>query len=400
VALAAGVLVLAGARPAWAQTGRVAWGPSRDEATIAEEVEAIGSGVEQADAYEELPAGRPLRVQRPGRLMPRGSGGRMLETSVEEPPAVDQLPVPGTAHLYHAASAECDTCSGHGCVDCCGQWNSCGPVSPCCLLPRPCLDPLEIQLGVQGFTSPLNRGGSGSFGFNEAFNYAIPICGDCFCGQLGMRWTQSNFDGSVLTPEDRTQVFVTTGLFRRVDWGLQWGLVFDYLNDQWDYEVDLAQIRGEIGWRFEGCHEVGFRFSSGIEDDAAEITEGVPTTAGDGLTFETRTAQFEVNDLYVFYYRRQFACGGEGRLLAGFSGNDQGVFGGDVRLPMNACWSLQADFLYVVPSEDSDLPGFTEETWNVAVGVVWTPFARPGCPTYCRPLFDVANNGTFATLLR
>jgi hypothetical protein len=64
---------------------------------------------------------------------------------------------------------------------------------------------------------------------------------------------------------------------------------------------------------------------------------------------------------------------------------------------MNACWSLAADFLYVVPAEDSNLPGFAEETWNVSVGVVWTPFAKPGCVTYCRPLFEVANNGTFAT---
>jgi hypothetical protein len=398
LALAAGVLVLAVAGPLAAQSGRVAWGPTREAAVTEDQTEVVGSGVVQAETYEELP-GRPMRVQRPARLMPRSSASRMQETYVEGP-AVEDLPVPGTSHLQHHGMSDCGACCGHGCVDCCGQWNSCGPVSPCCLLPRPCLDPLEVQAGVQGFTGPLNRGASGSFGFYEGFNYAIPICGDCFCGQLGARWTQSNFDGSFITPEDRTQVFLTTGLFRRADWGLQWGLVFDYLNDQWDYEVDLAQLRGEVGWRFEACHEIGFRFSSGIEEDQAEINEPVLTTAGDGLTLESRLADFEVNDLFVFYYRRQFACGGEGRLFGGFTGESQGVFGGDVRLPMNACWSLAADFLYVVPSEDSDQLGFVEETWNVSVGVVWTPFARPGCPTYCRPLFDVANNGTFATLLR
>jgi hypothetical protein len=43
--------------------------------------------------------------------------------------------------------------------------------------------------------------------------------------------------------------------------------------------------------------------------------------------------------------------------------------------------------------------GFLDESWNVSLGLVWTPFARPGscCPNYCRPLFNVANNGTFVT---
>jgi hypothetical protein len=68
---------------------------------------------------------------------------------------------------------------------------------------------------------------------------------------------------------------------------------------------------------------------------------------------------------------------------------------------LNPCWSLAADFLYVVPSDDSNLAGFAEETWNVSIGLVWTPCAKAGCgPNYCRPLFDVANNGTFATRLR
>jgi hypothetical protein len=104
-----------------------------------------------------------------------------------------------------------------------------------------------------------------------------------------------------------------------------------------------------------------------------------------------------VNDLYALYYRRQFACGGEGRLFGGFTNNNQGLFGGDARLPINPCWSLQADFIYVVPSDERELRGFADESWNVSVGVVWTPFARPGCPRYCRPLFDVANNGTCVT---
>ena len=132
-------------------------------------------------------------------------------------------------------------------------------------------------------------------------------------------------------------------------------------------------------------------------EDTGTFSELLETEGG--LDIRQRTAGFEVNDLYAFYYRRQFQCGGEGRLFVGGTNNDQGLVGGDVRVPLNPCWSLQADFLYVVPADDSDF-GFAEETWNVALGVVWTPFAKPGCPAYCRPLLDVANNGTFATRLR
>jgi hypothetical protein len=173
--------------------------------------------------------------------------------------------------------------------------------------------------------------------------------------------------------------------------------VFDFLHDEWDYEVDLAQLRGEAGWKYCGCHELGFRFSVGTNDDNATLS--VLAAEDDEIVLDQQTANFDVNDLFAFYYRRQFQSGGEGRLFLGWTSNDQCLVGSDVRVPLSPCWSLQADFLYVIPADDSTA-GFVDETWNVAVGVVWTPFAKPGCPAYCRPLFDVASNGTFATRVR
>jgi hypothetical protein len=383
---------------------RVGWAPSREQAVVVEDDTAVGTGVRQVAEYVEEIAptpGRRLSAPRPARLMPRTSVGRMHESVVEGPPIVSELSVPADVHA--GLPGDCATCGGHDCghcVDCCGNWNSCGPVPLCVLLPRPCLDNLELIGGVHGFTGPLNRGAGGSFGFHEGFNYALPICyGDWGCGQVGAVWTQSNFDGSLLTDDQRNQIFLTAGLFRRVDWGLQCGLVFDYLHDEWDYELDLGQLRGELGWRYCGCHELGFRFSVGTNDDNGEFN--VIANDNEEIILRQVEGRIEVNDLFVFYYRRQFACGGEGRLFGGFTNNHQGLVGGDARLPLNACWSLAADFLYVVPAEDNNVADFAEETWNVSLGVVWTPFAKPGCgPNYCRPLFDVANNGAFATRLR
>jgi hypothetical protein len=402
IGLLAGGWLLAIAAPVFAQ--KVGWAPSRDEAVILEDDVAVGTGIRHAAEFvEEIPTpARRLSAPRPARLMPRTSVGRMHEPVVEGPPIVEELPFSAEMQAGPHPGGQCASCGGQDCgqcVDCCGNWNSCGPVPLCALLPRPCWDNLELTAGVHGFTGPLNRGASGSFGFHEGFNLAVPICyGDWGCGQVGALWTQSNFDGSLVEPEQRNQIFATAGLFRRVDWGLQCGLVFDYLHDEWDYEIDVSQLRGEVGWRYCGCQELGFRFSAGVNDDDATLN----VIAQDDNEFDIRqaTGRVEVNNLYAFYYRRQFACGGEGRLFGGFTNNQQGLFGGDARLPMNPCWSLAADFLYVVPSNESNLRGFAEETWNVSIGVVWTPCAKTGCgPNYCRPLFDVANNGTFATRL-
>jgi hypothetical protein len=402
--LAIGLLVggwlLAGATPALGQ--RVGWAPSRDEAVIVEEDAAVGTGVRQAADYAEEIAptpGRRLAAPRPARLMPRTSVGRMHEAVVESPAVTSTLPMP--APEYDMAG-DCDTCCGQGCgqcVDCCGNWNSCGPVPLCVLLPRPRLDTLEFTAGVHGFTGPLNRGASGSFGFHEGFNWGLPFfCSNWLCGQIGAEWTQNNLDGSLLSEDERNQIFVTAGLFRRVDWGLQFGVVFDYLLDEWDYQIDLGQVRGELGWRYCGCHEVGFWFSSGVNDDIAELN--VIANDNEEVVIRQIDSSVEVNDLFAFYYRRQFACGGEGRLYGGFTSNHQGLVGGDARVPLNPCWSLAANFLYVVPSEETNFPPFAEETWNVSIGLVWTPCARPDCgPSYCRPLFNVANNGSFATRL-
>src|SRR5438874_13180462 len=135
-----------------------------------------------------------------------------------------------------------DCCAGCGLSGCgLGRWcgrGRCMWVPLCIFLPLPPLDGLELYTGVQGFTGPANRGGSGSFGFHEGFNWGLPI-GGFMAGQFGANFTQSNFDGNYLTNATRDQTFLTGGLYRRVDWGFQGGLVVDYLHDDWDYAADL-----------------------------------------------------------------------------------------------------------------------------------------------------------------
>jgi hypothetical protein len=125
-------------------------------------------------------------------------------------------------------------------------------------------------------------------------------------------------------------------------------------------------------------------------------------TAPNNVVCVDGVADLEVNEIYAFFYRRHFCSGGDGRIFGGVTSDHQGLVGADCYLPINPRWSVQTGFLYVAPGDTNPniSPGFAQESWNVGISLVWTPCARDVCsPNYCRPLFRVADNGSFITRL-
>jgi len=396
-----------------AEPNRVAWSPSRDDAVIIEGVPGVMQP-QGSTLNRSLLSQRPQSLSRPAPTRSRtyvSQGPTRVESlpSVSgTPTSPDGLPVPPEMYYDDGGGViDGEMIPSDGCCTSCGlarcglgQWcgrGCCTWMPLCIMLPMPPIDGFEVYSGVQGFTGPLNRGGSGSFGFHEGFNWGIPIAG-FVTGQIGATWTQSNFDGNYLTPDQRNQIFVTAGLSRRVDWGLQGGVVFDYLHDDWDYTADLAQIRAELSWLWCGGNEFGAWAAIGV-NDANDIAIRRPVFGNGTIRSVDSTATVEVNDLFAFFFRRQFACGGNGRLFGGFTRHSQGLVGGDAIVPMNPCWSLRSSFMYVTPGGDDTTtdPRFSRESWNVSVSLVWTPCPRSCCGNYSRPLFNVADNGTFVT---
>jgi len=276
-----------------------------------------------------------------------------------------------------------DTCCGDG---------DCGECSSC-LVPCGFLFPagnLEVFAGVQGFTGPANaQAGGGSFGFHEGLNWGMPIpLFSCLGGQVGFRATQSNLSGSAAADDTRRQAFVTAGLFRRVDVGLQGGVVVDWLSDGWYRDVDLVNLRMELSWMIDGMHELGFWGTAGTKNSSdREANEQI--------------VEWETTDLYAFFYRYNFGdCEpGNARLFAGWSGHGDGLIGTDARLPLSATWALETNFSYLIPNEGQG-SGFAadhvQESWNIAMSLVWYPGRRWGQgDPYYRPLFRVADNGVF-----
>ncbi|MDA7950739.1 MAG: hypothetical protein MPJ24_04550 [Pirellulaceae bacterium] len=307
------------------------------------------------------------------------------------PPMVGPTVLEGELVLEEAASVDGEIVLEHSGVaaeimgdscDSCGEHGSC---SACLVLQLPCirLDDAQIFGGVNGFKGPANRGQDGSFGFYEGINLGAPLPGFESSGigtQLGARITQNNLSGAAFSTNERKQLFLTAGLFRRVDWGLQGGLVWDYLSDDWYYNIDVSQVRGEISWVYPCERDLGFMFSAATQDDTS-------------TTFGTET--WTPVDTYAFFYRREFEEGALGRLFAGWSGQKDGIVGADATVPMSEALSLNADFTYLIPRESTGNNGYQEETWNIAFGITW----YPGCNksrsrSYNRPLFGVANNGS------
>lgn len=279
-------------------------------------------------------------------------------------------------------------CTDVNCAECC--------LVPCGMLPA---GNLELSVGVQGFTGPTNYqftdpnlqnlSGSGSFGFNESVNWGIPIPGfQCLGGQIGFRATHSNFAGAEFTNESRNQTFLTAGLFRRVDVGLQGGAVVDYLSDNWYRDADFLNVRGELSWVTCATQDLGFWF-----------TIGTRTATAPGA--QQQIEIWESTDLYAFFFRQKFgAClDGEARMFAGWSGQSDGLIGADVRLPLNDIWALETGFSYLIPEEGRGQgvnAGHAQESWNLGIGLVWYPGRRLGHgDDYYQPLFPVAHNGVF-----
>ncbi len=204
--------------------------------------------------------------------------------------------------------------------------------------------------------------------------------------QIGFRGTQVNFNGAEFTANHRAQFFVTAGFFRRAYWGWQGGLVFDYLHEDWYVGTDLAQLRGEISWAVPNGSSFGFWFNASVNDDRVTLPFGQNT-------IET----WETHDVYAAFYRvKSNLCRqGQWRVFAGLTADSDGIIGSDFKLPMIGTWSLEPEFTYLIPDESTGAGGHLEESWNVAINLVWYPGrAVNGINHDLLPMFDVASNGS------
>jgi hypothetical protein len=240
--------------------------------------------------------------------------------------------------------------------------------------------------GVQGFKGPFDQDrDSGNFGFNEGFNIGakVPYCDVGY--QYGYRTAQNQLNGDEATDSEHQflQQFVTAGLFHRAKEGLQCGVVWDALIDERDHAERFHQLRSEISVIGNGCHEIGFGATVGLN------RKGIEDDNDDKIIFQA-------SDQYIAFYRLHGCNGGEGRIYAGANNDSDGIVGSDMLLPVGERFSVNAGFAYLIPNAKNGAEGASQEAWNISLGLVWhwDGQARKCFSNCYRPLFDVANNGT------
>jgi hypothetical protein len=302
---------------------------------------------------------------------------------------------PWDAAPYGPPAGSCGACGACGE---CGAGNACGPWFDGpggCLID--CLSGFSFFVGIHGFKGPVDLGQNGNFGFHEGLNFGGALGDPWGMGyQLGFQAVQSNLTGFQTDPANdgpldtngRDQLFFTGGIFRRaICGGLQGGVVFDFVHDNYYDKADLRQIRSESALVFDhGVSEIGYWGAYGINRERFVIP-----TDPDNFVF------LQPNDIFAGFYRRHFSGGGQGRLWAGATGAGQGIIGGEATVPLGTSWALENNFVYVIPKTSATEGAPREESWSVTINLVWYPgrCARDVFQNPFQPLFGVSDNSAF-----
>ena len=321
---------------------------------------------------------------------------------------VDSMEVVGGPGGYFDT---CDPCFDRG---------GCGPCAlENCWLYRlgPIFRNTEWGFGATGFKSPrydfIFEDGAGdevdvvipvddsSFGYYFDFNMGVPLC-NLTCGllsaQFGVRSVHTNFDGNPISRDGRNQMFITTGLYRRVDYGLQLGVVADFLQEDWFIKTKVTQVRGDIAWVYPTGKVFGFRFATNTKTDGGSKSGTIELPLiGEGVIDWTATMNAETLNNYRFYYQYQSPLGGMAEYFAGWSNQSNGIFGAAWDLPLKECVSVKTGFTYFAPGNDNlnvQIGGDGHDCWNVYSGCIYRPRGRSWNRSYDKPLFNVADNGS------
>lgn len=271
-------------------------------------------------------------------------------------------------------------------VDCQGYWGCCG-----------LLQNMQLEAGALSMRNPLDFEDAGNFGAQFALNWASarPL----FCGlnvQAGARTTQLDFNGTAAngfeTDDARTQVFWTAGVFFRAPVGCNgWsaGVVYDSLIEDYYREYELSQLRAELSYSFGGLFDVGFRGAFALNEDEFDFLK-----LDEELTIEGKAT---ATSYYTMFLRTNFDQGAQATVFGGVTEWSEAIVGATAEAPLSDSFAVKGGATYIIPTERGLGNLRDEETWNVSAGFVWYlgGGARANACGETRPLFDVADNGTF-----
>ncbi|MCL2304279.1 MAG: hypothetical protein FWC43_02935 [Planctomycetaceae bacterium] len=284
-------------------------------------------------------------------------------------------------------------------VDFFGYQRGCPPVRPYGWL----FDNMEVFAGTSGFGLRCDDIEETSFGLHEGINWSgsfSPRFG--LAAQLGFRAVQRTIDSTnpQLTPTEwngnHSQVFITTGLFKRAQsHPLQYGVVYDWMSDD-KYrdkqageknldKFNLGQVRTELSYRFCSGFTWGFRGAFGV-------------TQADMFADADYRAR-ATTQLHGFF-EKPFWCGSLAGFSAGGTPKGNAVLSAYYDQPLRDKFSLKAGFTYMLPKngkeENRAFVDDERSAWEAMISLTFHPHGgafSKNCNPF-RAMFDVAGNGS------
>jgi hypothetical protein len=262
------------------------------------------------------------------------------------------------------------------------------------------LENLSLFLGLTGSKGPEDLGINANFGFRTAVNWGFPVLEPYGLGvQAGTSLNYSRTAVRVLRAidgtRDRFENFSTVGLFQRSPWGVNWGLVYDFVDERYYSHFDLGQWRGQVGYDVTANDEAGLWGAWREHGDGASVGNAAfalrPILQGN--LFWRHTWGIEAQTRFWLGVAE-----GHGRFIYLAPGqppvHHPVVFGADLYVPLTDSLAIFGEANFITPNDSG--------TVAASLGVVFYPGggARRASRSRFAPLLPLANNPTFATDLQ
>lgn len=266
---------------------------------------------------------------------------------------------------------------------------------------------MQLEAGLTNYASPLDYSARGNVGGNLSLNWSTPqtyLLGLSLQGGGRLTTTSNNFfawdEAGVLPLEqhkENTQLFWTTGIFYRNPcnpW--RFGVVYDSLNSTYYSKYTLGQIRVEFSRKVGERNDIGYRGAFHVSNNIANLWRYVGEFGPVDIPAKVRTTSY-----YTGFIRHYFDMGGEGTLYGGVNDLNEPLFGGQIEVPIGNYVTLKNSFNYVFTKDGPGVLDHDSKTknqnWNLSISLVvyFGGNSRENMRNPLRPLFDVADNGSF-----
>jgi hypothetical protein len=261
------------------------------------------------------------------------------------------------------------------------------------------LDNLSIFAGLDGAKGPEDLGINANMGGRAAVNWGLPIWEEIGLGvQVGSAVNFADNAVSVLetvsSTHNRVQSFTTLGIFQRTDFGLNWGVSWDYLSERYWDNFSMSQVRGQVGYNLNCNNEIGVW---------GTLHDSTTTATLNGATYHLQA----IDQVNVFW-RHVWPNEAVTRVWVGVAEDHDRfvlvnpgrprvdhpiVYGADVYIPLNNWISIFGEANFITPNDS----GTVTATFGVAFNLGGR--AQAASRDRFAPLLPLANNPSFAVNL-